>query len=624
MQVKDKKRRIVCAVAMSLAVIYCLGLIAVAVQNPSGTPEYGGAAGQSAGFNADYANRIFDTGYVHEIRIEIPDSQWESLKNRSLYKDYYDSTVTVDGETFYHVGIRTKGNVTLLQSIMRDWDRYSLVMNFGAFDSSQRYHGLDMLALNNNICDSSFMRDYLCYDMMRSMDIPTPLCSYTALYLNGEYLGLYTTVECMSESFAIRNFGYCHGNLYKPEQMNIAGMLTGKETDCRIDLSVLSGESGSVDAADFLGVSDVTVGLNYQGDALNLYNDIWDNAIFKVGNSDKRRMVESIKTICEGEYVGAVLYTDTLLRYFAVNCFILNDDCYISYAGHNYGLYEKDGKLMLIPWDYDHSLGCMGASCGRNTWMELLNLPIDEPLIGVEMDERPLLKCLLTNDEYREEYYAYLDSFLSDYVESGRLERTVAQLTEMLLTYVRQEPEGGVSEERFNAAIKSNMDFCAYRTASIRGQLAGDIPSTAAAQAATPDTLINCSEFVSPDSGSLTELLFPAGSGLYLEDLLDALIPRINTSALISVLPVDTIMSLAGFGDEGEGNLMVKLESSGLVNDSYALNHGIRLLVLNFAKEIIPLLLAPLCIIVALIFVFRYGNSRLPTAKKKGGGRHAV
>ena len=125
--------------------------------------------------------------------------------------------------------VHTKGNTTLIQSITREWDRYSLVLSIGKFNKSQRYYGLDKVALNNNICDSSFLRDYLCYDMMRSMDVSTPLCSFVQVKLNGEVIGLYTAVESLSESFALRNYGTQHGQLHKPEQMDIADMITGME-----------------------------------------------------------------------------------------------------------------------------------------------------------------------------------------------------------------------------------------------------------------------------------------------------------------------------------------------------------------------------------------------------------
>ena len=63
-----------------------------------------------------YEDTLFSSEYVHEIHIDIPDDEWSDLKEQALYKECYDSTVTVDGETFYHVGIRTKGNVTVLQT----------------------------------------------------------------------------------------------------------------------------------------------------------------------------------------------------------------------------------------------------------------------------------------------------------------------------------------------------------------------------------------------------------------------------------------------------------------------------------------------------------------------------
>jgi len=617
---KRKHQELISWIALLLAVIYCIALLITACVKPSA---------EMADFKNDtamvlgYEDKIFSSDRVHDVQIQISDSDWENLKTNALYKECFDAMVTVDGETYYHVGLRTKGNVTLIQSIVRDWDRYSLVVEFGAFDASQRYYGLDELVLNNNICDSSFMRDYLCYDMMRSMGVPAPLISFTAVYLNGEYLGLYTAIENMAESFCIRNFGYDYGNLYKPEHMNIADMLTGEEQNCKLNLSALSGSEGSVDAAEFMGVTDTTVGLIYQGEALSAYADIWDNSVFPVGESDKHRMVDAIRTFNEGGDVSAVLDTDMLLRYFAVNSFVINDDCYNSYAGHNYGLYEKDGKLMMFPWDYDHSLGCMGAASGSSSWTELLNLPIDQPLVSTTLEQRPLLNCLLSDPEYRAQYYILLDELLAEYVESGHLEATVGKITDLILPYIQRESQAGIAEERFYAAVQSNLDFCAYRNASIRGQLSSEIPRTAAGQKANPERLIDCSAFISPDSGSLTELLFPEGSGLYFEDLIEALVPRINTMATVAILPFDTILNLIGFGGS-EGSFVDNMIASGKVNDPDALRSGIEQLVLNFVKDVSDLLIAPLAMMGGLVFVFRFGKRRHAQARKKGAVQNAV
>jgi len=607
----------ICLIAMTLAVVYSIGLIFTASVIPQKSQDNDDTVLVSEGLSMEYKNKIFNSDFVHKVHIQLPENEWNDLKDRAFYKSVYDATVTIDGETFYHVGIRTKGNVTLVQSVVRDWNRYSLVMDFGAFDASQRYYGLDKLALNNNICDSSFMRDYLCYDMMRTMNVPAPLCSFTALYLNDEYLGLYSNVEYMDESYCVRNFGYDYGNLYKPEHMNISGMLTGEETDCKLNINALSGDHG-VDAADFLGVSDTTVSLKYQGEALSNYSDIWDNAVFDIGKNDKKRVVNALKTISDGNNLETVLDTDMLLRYFAVNAFVLNDDTYTSYAGHNYGLYEKDGRLTMLPWDYDHSLGCMGAASGSATWTELINLPIDDPVINVAMENRPVIDKLLKNEDYKIQYYNYLDEFLKAYIENGYMENKVTELKELLLPYVEKEPADGISREKFDSAVKSNMDYCNYRSSSIRKQLSGEIPTTAIGQKAHPDTLVDCSGFQSPDSGSLTELLFPEGSGLYFEDLITAIVPRVNTTATVSIIPIETIKDLAF--PSSDGGFVKRMEESGKVKDSDAIRDGIRQLVLNFITEILTLFLTPIVLAFALIFAFKYGNKhRAKSLKKKGG-----
>ena len=54
-------------------------------------------------------------------------------------------------------------------------------------------------------------------------------------------------------TFALRNYGTQHGQLYKPEQMDIAGMITGTEKNATLRLSELSAADGTVDASSFWG-----------------------------------------------------------------------------------------------------------------------------------------------------------------------------------------------------------------------------------------------------------------------------------------------------------------------------------------------------------------------------------
>ena len=609
------KRRLLCVISMCLAICYCVGLVWTACASPQ-MPQFTSPSQSAQGLSMEYENKIFDDSYVHTIDIQIDPVQWENLKVNALYKEDYDCTVLIDGEAFHHVGVRTKGNVTLIQSTVREWDRYSLTLDLGAFDGSQRYYGLDQLSLNNNICDSSFLRDYLCYDMMAYMGVPAPLISFTEVSINGEPVGLYTAIENMGQSYCIRNFGYEYGNLYKPEHMDIAGMVTGKVKDGTIHLSELSSQDGSVDPAAFMGVTDTTVALQYQGTKLSSYSHIWDNAVFDIGTSDKHRLVEAIRCLNEGENLKQVLDTDMLLRFFAVGAFVLNDDCYTSSAGHNYGLYEKDGKITMLPWDYDHSLGCTGAASGTAGRTEFINTPIDEPVIGVDMADRPLIYCLLSDETHLAQYRSYLDQFLTEYVESGRLEETAMRAVNLIAPYVEQETTSGITMENFYAAVDSDLEFCRLRSLSVRGQLDGEIPSTKAGQVAQPDSLVDCDHFVSPNSGSLTELLIPEGSGLYFEDFINSIVPRVNTFATVSILPISDILSLLPWSSGEEESFVDSMIASGKVQDADALRAGINGLIADFVIAIATYLFSGAVIIAGAVFVFRHGKNRQPRARK--------
>ena len=61
------------------------------------------------------------------------------------------------------------------------------------------------------------MKTYLAYDIMDFLGVPAPLRSFAWVTVNGEPWGLFLAVEEPEESFARRNFGVNHGQLYKPD-----------------------------------------------------------------------------------------------------------------------------------------------------------------------------------------------------------------------------------------------------------------------------------------------------------------------------------------------------------------------------------------------------------------------
>ena len=63
------------------------------------------------------------------------------------------------------------------------------------FKEGQTYYGLDKFSLDASFQDNSYLKNYIAYDMMEYMGVPSPLCSYVWVTVNGNPHGLFLAVE---------------------------------------------------------------------------------------------------------------------------------------------------------------------------------------------------------------------------------------------------------------------------------------------------------------------------------------------------------------------------------------------------------------------------------------------
>ncbi len=167
-----------------------------------------------------YESLLFDTSRVHTIGITM--ANWDDFIASAAAEEYRECDITIDGERIGTVGIRAKGNTSLSSVATLGSSRYSFKVEFDQYAKGKTYHGLDKLSLNNLIQDTTMMKDYLAYTLMGRMGVPSPLCSYAQITVNGEPWGLYLAVEAVEDSFLDRN-GMTKGELYKPDSMSFGG-----------------------------------------------------------------------------------------------------------------------------------------------------------------------------------------------------------------------------------------------------------------------------------------------------------------------------------------------------------------------------------------------------------------
>lgn len=459
---------------------------------------FGGKA--DGGTTMGYEDKLFDTSSVHKINIVMDD--WDEFISNAQSEEYYACTLEIDGETYKNVAIRGKGNTSLTKVAAYGNDRYSFKVEFDRYDSSVTYHGLDKLCLNNIIQDNTYMKDYLCYRLMAEMGVASPLCSYVYVSVNGSDWGLYLAVEGVEESFLQRNYGSDYGELYKPDSQSMGGGRgNGKGFDMDdLDPAENAGDNAKPDGKgggrDGMNSSDDTL-LKYIDDDPDSYSNIFDNAKTDVSKSDKKRLIAALKALSGDEPESAV-DVDAVIRYFVVHNFVLNFDSYTGSMIHNYYLYEDDGQMQMIPWDYNLAFGAFQSAGGATS---LVNYPIDDPVSGGNTSDRPMLAWIFQSEEYTELYHKYFAELISTVFDSGDFVQEFDSVVQMISPYVEIDPTRFCTYEEFETGAQTLREFCLKRAESISGQLDGSIGSTSDTQERS--TLIDAGSLQISDMGTM-------------------------------------------------------------------------------------------------------------------------
>lgn len=430
----------------------------------------------------DYKEQLFNEDELGVVEITVSDSNWNKILDNPTAEEYVEATVTINGETYDNVGVRAKGNSSLSSVANSDSERYSLKVDFAQYDTNQTFYGLDKINLNNNFSDTTQMKEFVSYELMEQLGIPTPAHSYVKVLVNGEYYGLMLAVEEIGEAFAKTNFGSTEGFIFKPEG----------------------------DGSDLVYKSDVT------DDYAGIFDEVKMNKKTAEKNSN---VINMMKEISEG--ATSSVNIDQIARYFAMNTALVSMDSYQGSFKHNYYLYEdENGQFSVIPWDYNMAFGGFGGGGGRpdgqanaNTnggqnnetqteepannppqmnggmggGMMLnetiitdsnINFSIKEPVSGTTVDARPLLKIILEDEEARALYDGYLEKIAAEILTEQNVLAITTKLQDLLQEAIDGDPSKFATTEQFLAGVSGEQslpEFAKQRSESILKQLAGEI-----------------------------------------------------------------------------------------------------------------------------------------------------
>jgi spore coat protein CotH len=322
--------------------------------------------------NTPSAGFVFNDSSVARIDVLIaPDSLAALLNQANWYSDheYPVDVIFTRGnrsDTISNVGFRLRGNTS------RNAQKKSFRISINSFQSGRSYEGNKKLNLIASHNDPSMSRAKLYFDLTQRAGSVGSRAAHSALYINGQYRGLYTNVEHINDDYVQARFGNSNGNLYK----------------CLFP-------------ADLVYISNNPNDYKLQSQGRRVY-DLATNRDL----DDYTDLALLIRTINQTPSANIYCALDTI---FNIENFLLMMAIDVS-TGHWDGYYNKNnfylyhntatGKFEFLPYDTDNTFGI--------DWLNVNWTTISPFSFKPNGQARPLYEKLMNNTETRAIYTYYI------------------------------------------------------------------------------------------------------------------------------------------------------------------------------------------------------------------------
>lgn len=385
---------------------------------------------------------IFDKDAVHEIRITFPNEDWYEVLTANYSgvraeNPYFPASIEWGSNKFETIGVRFKGNSSYSAANTK---KKPFRLKLNEFVKGQKIDGIGSFSLSNGWNDPSFVREKLYYELAASLGLKAPRSNFAALYINGEYWGLYILTEVINSDF-LKNYlgkGEDEGNLYK---------------------------------------ANVGASFGYLGEDKNAYTSTWE----KQSNEeidDWTDLIALTKLIGETpatelkDKLESVMDIDSVLTALALDNATVNLDSYVG-MGQNFNIYLRpsDKKWLWIPWDPSLAFGALSQG---QTIQSMQQLALEYVTTGgfgggggpggggpagpggATQAGRPLATKLWAIPEYKERYRQIYQRLVDNVFVPDTILARMNELRDMIRPWIEKDTQKLVTTAQFEGAMTTD------------------------------------------------------------------------------------------------------------------------------------------------------------------------
>ncbi len=369
---------------------------------------------------------LFDKKSIGEIRITLNEKNWvDALDSLRIYgAGMLQGIATIDGVRYEGTGVRFRGD----KSYQRGLKRNPLTIKLNHLDADKNHQGHTTLKLSNALRDPSMVREMLFHEIA-SKYIPTSQTSFSKLFINDEYIGIFINIESIDKQFLESNFAFSKGAFfkagvdYKPENI---------PSTCKQNIN------GSLEYEDNVDCYKGNFEINSAG-----------------GWADLQELTRILSQ--DPSKIDKILDVDRTLWMLALNNIMVNLNSYSGGQSINYYLYkDQTGHFQPVLWDLNLSFGSY-KNTGTGSDLELKDLQQLDPLLHDNNPYKPLISQLLKEPLYKKIYLAHIRQILEEHFLNNSYEKRALELQGLIAIPYSEDQHKSYNMDDFKKSIRETV-----------------------------------------------------------------------------------------------------------------------------------------------------------------------